>query len=59
MPLERVVADQSARLVDFRSALQPLRRMLRKQEFIGGTDATYADYCVFGMFIVGSVALVE
>lgn len=63
MPLERVVADQSARLVDFRSALQPLRRMLRKQQFIGGTDATYADYCVFGMFMwarcVSRVRIIE
>jgi glutathione S-transferase len=51
MPLESVVADQPARLADFRRTLQPLRHILKKQNFIGGAAPTYADYCVFGMFM--------
>jgi glutathione S-transferase len=51
MELEQVVADQPARLADLRKALQPLRHMLRKQDFISGRVAAYADYCVFGMFM--------
>jgi glutathione S-transferase len=51
MSLESLVADQPARLADFRRALQPLRHMLKRQDFIGGTDPAYADYCVFGMFM--------
>jgi len=49
--LEQVVADQPQRLADLRTALQPLRRMLKNQRFIGGSTPTYADYCVFGMFM--------
>ena len=51
MALEAVVADQPARLLDLRMALQPLGHMLRKQEFISGSAPAYADYCVFGMFM--------
>ena len=51
MALERVVADQPARLAELRMALRPLRHMLRKQDFISGNVAGYADYCVFGMFM--------
>jgi glutathione S-transferase len=61
--LEQVVADQPARLADLRKALQPLRQMLKKQDFIGGSVAGYADYCVFGMFMwarcCSSVELLE
>jgi glutathione S-transferase len=51
MPLEAVVADQSGRLTDLRKVLLPVRHALKKQAFIGGEAATYADYCVFGMFM--------
>jgi glutathione S-transferase len=51
MSLEAVVADQPAHLSDFRRTLQPLRRMLKKQDFICGEAPAYADYCVFGMFM--------
>ena len=51
MPLESVVADQPARLADFRRALQPLRHILKRQDFAGGAAPTHADYCVFGMFM--------
>lgn len=51
MSLEAVVADQPAHLSAFRTALQPLRRMLKKQDFICGEAPAYADYCVFGMFM--------
>jgi glutathione S-transferase len=51
MSLEAAVADPSARLQELRSALQPLTQTLKRQDFIGGEAATYADYCVFGMFM--------
>jgi len=51
MSLEAVVADQSAHLSAFRTALQPLRRMLKKQDFICGEAPAYADYCVFGCHV--------
>jgi glutathione S-transferase len=51
MSLESVVADQLARLRDLREVLLPLRHMLKRQDFIGGDAPTYADYCVFGMFM--------
>jgi glutathione S-transferase len=51
MSLEAVVADQPAHLSAFRTALQPLRRMLKNQDFICGEAPAYADYCVFGMFM--------
>jgi glutathione S-transferase len=56
MSLESAVADQPTRLVDFRRALQPLRQMLKRQDFIGGTEPAYADYCVFGMLMWGRCA---
>jgi glutathione S-transferase len=51
MTLEAVASDQPARRTDLQKALLPLRSMLKKQEFIGGAAPTYADYCVFGMFM--------
>lgn len=51
MSLEAVVADQPTRLEELRIALQPLRSVLKKQKFIAGSAAAYADYCVFGMFM--------
>ena len=51
MPLEAVVADQASRLSDLRKTLLPVRHVLKRQAFIGGEEPTYADYCVFGMFM--------
>jgi glutathione S-transferase len=51
MTLEAVVADRASRLKDLRSVLQPLRQLLKKQDFISGASPAYADYCVFGMFM--------
>src|SRR5882757_5192550 len=41
MPLEAVVADQPARLKEFRKALQPLRYLLKNQDFIAGAHPGY------------------
>jgi glutathione S-transferase len=49
--LEEVVADRPARMAEFKSALAPLRQLLRTQDFIAGAASAYADYCVFGMFM--------
>jgi glutathione S-transferase len=51
MPLEAVVADQPGCLADLRKALLPVRHVLKRQAFIGGEAPTYADYCLFGMFM--------
>jgi glutathione S-transferase len=51
MPLEAVIADQPARLREFRKTLHPLRQLLKNQDFIAGAHPGYADYCVFGMFM--------
>lgn len=51
MALEAVIADQAGRVADLRKALLPVRQVLKKQAYIGGEAASYADYCVFGMFM--------
>jgi len=51
MPLEAVVADQPARLAEVRKALQPLRHLLKEQDYISGSSPSYVDYCVFGIFM--------
>jgi glutathione S-transferase len=51
MPLEAVVVDQPSRLADLRKVLLPVRHVLKRQAFIGGEATTYADYCVFGIFM--------
>jgi glutathione S-transferase len=48
--LEDVVKDRAARLPAFRAGLDPLRRTVGRQEFLGGAAPTYADYIVFGAF---------
>jgi glutathione S-transferase len=47
-PLERVQAGREARLEGFRDSLQPLRMALKDAPFLGGEQALYADYLVFG-----------
>jgi len=48
MSLEAVVADQPAHLSAFRMALQPLRRMLKNQDFICGEAAIVCSGCSCG-----------
>ena len=51
MSLEAVVDDQPARLVEVRKVIQPLRHLLKEQDYISGSTPSYADYCVFGIFM--------
>ena len=46
--LEAAQEGRENRLDAFRAALQPLRIMLGKQQFIGGETPLFADYIVFG-----------
>ena len=48
--LEDVVKDREARLPAFRASLDPLRRTVDRQDFVGGKAPSYADYIVFGAF---------
>jgi glutathione S-transferase len=49
--LEKVCEDTPSHLMAFRKALAPLRMTLADQDFLSGAAPTYADYCVFGMFM--------
>jgi len=51
MALEDVVADPPARVAELQRVLQPLRHLLKDQQFISGAAPAYSDYCVFGMFM--------
>jgi glutathione S-transferase len=52
MKLDQVQAGRDERLPEFRASLAPLRTVLDKQEWFGGTDGpSYADYIVFGAFM--------
>ena len=44
------VADCEHTRERFRTALDPLRDLLRGQSFVGGASPNYADYTVFGAF---------
>lgn len=46
--LEEVQADRETRVVGFRKSLEPLRRTVQAQSFLGGDRPLYADYMVFG-----------
>jgi glutathione S-transferase len=48
--LEEVQADRETRVAGFRKSLEPLRRTLASQAFLGGERPLYADYLVFGAF---------
>jgi glutathione S-transferase len=48
--LEQTTANRDQDVTTFRRALEPLRRVLSKQPFLGGTTALYADYILFGAF---------
>jgi glutathione S-transferase len=49
--LEALTEDRQANLTRLRSALLPLRLILRERPFLSGTSPSYADYCVFGMLM--------
>ena len=51
MPLEEAVAGRDKRVLGFRKLLEPLRRRLDEQPFLGGTQPLYADYLAFGPFM--------
>jgi glutathione S-transferase len=51
MSLEAAVADRDTHVVEFRKLLEPLRRRVREQPFLGGDAPMYADYVAFGPFI--------
>ena len=46
--LESLAAGRDTEVVRFRHALEPLRRVLCRQEWLGGASPSYADYIVFG-----------
>jgi glutathione S-transferase len=50
-PLEDAVAGREKRVEGFRKLLEPLRRRVSEQAFLGGTSPTYADYVAFGPFM--------
>jgi glutathione S-transferase len=50
MTFEAAVADRDTRVAAFRESLTPLRLTLKSQAFLGGDEALYADYAVFGLF---------
>ncbi|MDR1934899.1 MAG: glutathione S-transferase family protein [Candidatus Accumulibacter sp.] len=47
-PLEEVTANRDAEVIGFRQLLDPVRRVLANQAFLGGTSPLYADYILFG-----------
>ncbi|MDE2581916.1 MAG: glutathione S-transferase family protein [Rhodospirillales bacterium] len=48
--LEAVTEGREGRLPEFRKLLDPLRKTLRSEPFLGGAAPDYADYAVFGAF---------
>ncbi|UHS56178.1 glutathione S-transferase family protein [Agrobacterium vaccinii] len=46
--LEEVTANRDAEIAAFPTKLEPIRRMLTFQPFIGGDSPLFADYIVFG-----------
>ncbi|MES5097688.1 glutathione S-transferase family protein [Agrobacterium sp. BA1120] len=46
--LEEVIAHRDAEIAAFPAKLEPIRRMLSFQPFIGGDSPLFADYIVFG-----------
>jgi len=49
-PLEQVVAARDSAVTGFRKSLDPMRRTLKTQPYLGGEQPNYADYIVFGGF---------
>jgi len=50
MKLEDVPGDREAKLPAFRALLEPLRRTVAAQPFLGGAAPVYADYVAAGTF---------
>lgn len=50
-PLEEAVAGREKRVEGFRKLLEPLRRRIAEQPFLGGQSPIYADYVAFGPFM--------
>jgi glutathione S-transferase len=48
MPLEQVQSGREGRLSQFRDTLTPIRLVLRKQAWLGGSAPSYADHIVAG-----------
>ena len=48
--LEAVVEDRETRIEGLRSMLEPIRRTVQQQAFLGGDEPHYADYILFGAF---------
>ncbi|MDF1793123.1 MAG: glutathione S-transferase family protein [Thalassobaculaceae bacterium] len=48
MTLEAFQAGRDEKLAAFRTALEPVRLVVKDQPFIGGVAPTYADYILFG-----------
>jgi glutathione S-transferase len=46
--LEDVQADRATTITDFRRQLTPIRHVLRRQEWLGGSVPSYADHIVLG-----------
>jgi glutathione S-transferase len=46
--LEAIQADRDTRVAEFRDSLLPVRLVLGRQTWLGGTAPSYADYIVFG-----------
>ena len=61
--LEDFASEGPHALAAFRQALAPLRMCLKRQPFLAGERAAYADYCIFGLFMwaraVSRVELLE
>lgn len=62
-PLAEVQAGREERVAGFRTALEPVRIVVRDSPFIGGPAPTYADYILFGSMqwarLTSSFRLVE
>jgi glutathione S-transferase len=49
--LEEVVANREVRMPNLRRSLEPVRRTIASQPFLGGTTPNFADMCMLGLFI--------
>jgi glutathione S-transferase len=63
MEIEQLPAHRQDYLNELKRVLAPLRATLKGQRFLAGDAPSYADYCVFGMFMwsrcVSEIAVVE
>lgn len=54
--LEEIVANGEERLPGVRRSLEPVRRTIGSQPFLGGKEPNFADMCMLGVFIfVGTI----